>query len=92
MPEISTKISVHAHPGARRNEITGLREGVWELKVAAPPVDGKANVKLVKYLAEVLDVPKSAIIILSGESGRKKVIEIHGLTPEEITRRFFGSS
>ena len=55
------KITVQAHPGAKRNEVIRYDDGVWHIKVAAPPVEGKANKKLIDYLSEVLDVPKAAL-------------------------------
>jgi uncharacterized protein (TIGR00251 family) len=81
------KISFRIQPGAPKNAVVGLTNGVWKVRIAAPPVEGKANRELIEFLSEVLDVPKSCIAIVKGETGRDKVVSITGLTLEEIDRR-----
>ena len=81
------KISVRVSPGAPHNEVVGYAEGVWRIKVAAPPVEGKANKALVDFLSDKLDVSKSTVTISRGLTGRNKVVIIEGLTPAEVTRR-----
>ena len=81
------KIAVQAHPGARRNEVMRCVDGVWHIRVAAPPVEGKANKMLVDYLSEVLNVPKSRISIDKGATGKRKFIEVEGLTEESLNTR-----
>ena len=51
-------------------------DGVWQARVQAPPVDGKANEAVVRLLAERFDVPKSRIALVSGETSRLKTFEI----------------
>ena len=70
------RISVRVKPNARKNEVEDLGEGKYRVSVTAPPVDGKANEKVVEILAEYFGKPKSAVTILRGESGREKVVEI----------------
>ncbi|MBI1805385.1 MAG: DUF167 domain-containing protein [Ignavibacteriae bacterium] len=70
------KISVRVKPNARKNEVKDLGEGKYIVSVTAPPVDGKANEKVVEVLAEYFGKPKRAITIMRGVSGRSKVIEI----------------
>jgi uncharacterized protein len=81
------RITVKVTPNAGRNEITGVKEGVWQIKIGAAPDKGKANKELVDYLAEKLDIRKSAVVIARGETSRNKTIIIQGLTAEEITGR-----
>jgi uncharacterized protein (TIGR00251 family) len=71
-------VTVHVQPGAKRNEIVGLHGAALKIRIAAPPVNGKANAALLAFLAEVFDVPVKQVRLLHGESGRHKVIEIVG--------------
>ena len=58
-----------------------------KIKVAAPPVDGKANAVLVSYLARVLSVAESQIDIVAGQTGRNKLISIINLNVDEVNQR-----
>lgn len=80
-------LSVKVTPNASHNEITGFTEGVLQLKVAAPPVKGKANRELTAFLSHTLGVSKSSISIVKGHTSRNKVIAIEGLSREEIMKR-----
>jgi uncharacterized protein (TIGR00251 family) len=82
-----TRISVQVHPGAKKNEIMRFQDGVRHIKIAAPPVEGKANIELVDFLSEVLGVSKSRITIEKGTTSRKKLIVVEGLTEAEVTKR-----
>ena len=75
------------HPNAARNELIGFSEGVLRLKIAAPPVRGKANKELIAFLAQKLGLSKGDLTILKGHSSRNKLISIAGLSREELTRR-----
>jgi uncharacterized protein (TIGR00251 family) len=81
------KISLRIQPGASRNEVAGFTSGVWKIKIAAPPVEGKANKELTLYLSEVLNIARSRIAIVRGETGRDKVVAVYGLTADEIEKR-----
>lgn len=76
------KLALKVTPGARRNEILGWEEDypqvgrVLKLKIAAPPVEGKANKEIVAYLASVLHLPKSAVELVHGTGGRIKLVEL----------------
>lgn len=76
------RIRVRLQPRASRNEITGNRpdpdtgEPVLQVRVTAPPVDGKANKALVVLLAREFKVPKSKIRIIQGETSRDKLVEL----------------
>ncbi len=76
------KLALKVTPGAKKNEILGWEENypqvgrVLKLKIAAPPVDGKANKEITRYLAKVLGLPASAVEILHGSSGRIKLVEL----------------
>jgi hypothetical protein len=84
IPEKKTTIEIYLQPGAKRNEIVGVREGVLYAKVTALPQKGQANRALVELLAQTLGIPKSNVEIIRGQSSRSKVIAVHGLTGEEV--------
>lgn len=73
-------INVRVVPRASRNEIAGLHGDAVKIRLQAPPVDGKANAALIKFLASRLDVARRQVTILSGESGRQKRVRINGIS------------
>jgi uncharacterized protein (TIGR00251 family) len=81
------EFEVHAKPRARKNRILGWRDGRLDVSLAAPPVDGAANDELVATLANALGVPKSAVELVRGESGRTKLVRVRGITEEEARAR-----
>ena len=85
------KISIQVHPGARKNEVLRFETGVWHIKVAAPPVEGKANEALIKFLSKSLDIPKSKISLEKGTTSRHKIISVEGLSTEQIQSLLFPS-
>jgi uncharacterized protein (TIGR00251 family) len=74
-------------PNAGRSEITGETGGILQVKVAAPPVKGKANRELIALLSRLLGVKKPAITIVKGQTSRNKVVIIEGLKRDEIIDR-----
>jgi len=78
---------LHVHPNAARNELAGFSEGVLRVRVAAPPVKGKANKELIAFLARKLGLSKGDLTILRGHTSRYKLISVAGLTREELNRR-----
>ena len=87
MKNISDKkatIEIHLQPGAKRNEIVGLKQGILYAKVTALPQKGQANRALLELMAKTLGIPKSAVGIIRGQSSRSKVIAVRGLSREEI--------
>lgn len=66
-------------PKASRDEVTGVQDGRLKIRITAPPVDGKANSHLIRYLANVLDVPRSHISLTSGDTGKRKTLHIRGI-------------
>jgi uncharacterized protein (TIGR00251 family) len=78
---------VRVKPGGRRDRLVGAYGGALKVEVSAPPERGKANSAVKKLLAKTLDVPQSAIEILSGETSQDKSIRIESLTAKEFSRR-----
>jgi len=73
------RLAVIAAPRASRTEITGVAEGRLRVRLAAPPVEGEANLELVRYLARTLGVPRSAVAVTAGAGGRRKTVEVRGI-------------
>ncbi len=84
---METRLAVRVTPGAKRNSIEGLKDGVWRIKIAAPPVEGKANEALVNYLSEVLGVRKNSFSLMKGETSRNKLLSVKGITPQEVSSK-----
>ena len=78
-------LTLHVQPGARASSVAGLHGGALKLRIAAPAVDNKANAGLVDFLSRTLGVPRSAVVIRRGATGRRKVVEISG-GPELVTK------
>jgi uncharacterized protein len=81
------KVNVHVQPGARKNELLGFNEDVLRVKIAAPPVNGKANRELISFLSDALGIRKSDITIDKGETSKNKVIGIAGITKAQFLER-----
>ena len=79
------KISIKVQPNSNRNEVVGVVNGVWKIKIAAPPDKGKANKELVDFLSELLDIKKDRINILRGQTSHNKIVEIEGLSAETLS-------
>lgn len=81
-------LAVRAQPGARKTAIAGIYgEGVTgQLKIAvnAPPIEGRANDALMAFLAQTLDLPRSAITLVSGASSRSKVFLLRGISLAKV--------
>jgi len=79
-------LAVRAQPGAKKTAITGVYgEGAtaqMKIAVKAPPLEGRANQALIAFLAETLDVAKSAVELKSGELSRSKVFLLRGVSLE----------
>ena len=77
-------LTLHIQPGARTSEVAGLHGESLKIRLAAPPVDGKANAALIEFLAQRLDIPRTRIDLISGTSSRHKRLRIHGAMPPAV--------
>ncbi len=84
--------SVRVHPRASKNEIAGKHAGALKIRLTAPPVEGRANEACCRFLAEVLNIPASAVSILSGERSRTKRVRVQGVTAQRIRELAAASS
>jgi hypothetical protein len=80
-------IAIYAQPRASKTAVSGTYDQAVRLQVAAPPVDGKANEEIIRFLGKQLGVRKSKIEIISGHSGRRKVVLVRGGDPRMIRDR-----
>lgn len=88
---MSARITVKVVPGARRDEIAGWLGDRLKVRVSAAPERGRANDAVRHLLASTLGVPASAISVLSGHASPEKVLQVEGLTPEQVRSRLPGS-
>jgi uncharacterized protein (TIGR00251 family) len=87
LSERGVELRLRVQPNAARNELAGFSEGVLRVRVAAPPVRGKANQELIAFLARKLGLSKGDLTILKGHTSRNKLIFITGLTREGLNQR-----
>ena len=80
-------IECRVTPRAARSAIKGERDGVLQVALDAPPVEGRANDALVAFLAGLLGIPRSRITILRGDKGRTKLLLIQGIASSALLAR-----
>ncbi|MBK7766026.1 MAG: YggU family protein [Sulfuritalea sp.] len=81
-------LRLHIQPGAKRTEVVGLHGEALKIRLAAPPVDGKANACLIAFLANRLGVAKAAISLLTGDTSRAKRVRIGGVASALVRKAF----
>ena len=86
-----TRLAVHAHPGGKINRVIRCTDEVWHIRIAAPPVEGKANRMLIEYLSSILGVNKSRINVAKGTTGRRKLVIVKGIAPEIVQQKLKGT-
>lgn len=70
------RLSVQITPNAKKSEVIGVLDDVLKIRLQAQPIEGKANEALVRFLADMLGVPKSAVSITHGQTNKRKIIEV----------------
>ena len=80
----AVSIGVYVQPRASKTELSGLHDGLLRIRLAAPPVDGAANAALAVFIADKLGIAKSRVRVVSGLTGRRKVVRIDGVTAEAV--------
>jgi uncharacterized protein (TIGR00251 family) len=71
-------LTLHVQPGAKRSEIVGLHGNALKIKLAAPPIEGRANDALLKFIADLFSVPLRNIELRQGGQSRHKVVAVTG--------------
>lgn len=77
-------LPVRAVPRASKDEIHGVHGNALKVRLQAPPVEGKANAALIRFLSGALDIPRSQISIAAGETGRNKAVLFAGISKAEL--------
>ena len=80
-------IRVKVTPNSSKNQITGERDDRLTVKLTSPPVEGKANKQLLKFIGKKLGAPSSSITILRGQSSREKVLLVPGIDERTAMER-----
>ena len=83
----TTRLRLRVSPGAGRSAVVGRHGDGWKIRVAAAPERGRANDAVLDLLAGTLSLPRRSVQLVSGLTGRDKIVELAGLAPEEIDRR-----
>lgn len=84
-------LTLRVSPGAKKSSVEGAYgDHAIKLKIAAPPVDGKANAETERFLAKLLGLSNSEVSVLRGSSGKDKVVLVKGLKPVEVERLLEG--
>jgi len=81
---VTTRLNVRVTPRASKNAVEGFREGALIIRVTAPPVHSAANEAVIALLAAALGVAKRQITIARGSTGRNKVIDIEGISQDQL--------
>ena len=88
----SAALAIRVTPRARKNRVAQIMtDGTIKITLTAPPVEGKANIALAKFLAEILQVPVTSVEIIAGALGRSKLVTISGLDAEVANQRIVDS-
>lgn len=69
-------LALHVQPGAKRTEVAGLHGDALKVRLAAPPVEGRANAALLRFLADAFGVPLRGVTLLRGAASRDKLVRI----------------
>jgi hypothetical protein len=79
-------LAVHVQPGARTTSVVGLHGEALKIRLAAPPVDGKANACLLEFVAQLLEVPRGCVELTAGAGSRRKLLRVLGASAAAVAR------
>lgn len=77
-------LSIYVQPGAKKTAVDGVHHGHLKIRLAAPPIEGKANDALCRFLKEILKISRKDIAIVKGEKSRIKTVAIRQTDPQTI--------
>ncbi|MGB7587983.1 MAG: DUF167 domain-containing protein [Solirubrobacterales bacterium] len=80
----AAQIPVRLRPRGRSDELLGIRDGVLQARVTAPPVDGRANRALCKLIAKRVGVAPSRVSVVHGVKSREKVVRVEGVRQAKV--------
>lgn len=79
-------LHLHVQPGAAKTGVAGAHGDALKVRLAAPPVDGKANAALLEFLAKSFGVPRAAVTLVGGATSRRKRVSIAGASVDDALR------
>lgn len=82
--ETGVTFPVRVAPRASRTCVMGVHQDALKVALCAPPVDGKANAALIQFLSKQLGVPKRAVTLVRGQTGRDKLLRVEGVSAADI--------
>jgi uncharacterized protein (TIGR00251 family) len=79
-------LTLHIQPGAKRSEVVGLHGDALKVRLAAPPIEGRANEALLRFVADSFEVPLRQVELLRGAQSRHKMVKVTGskVEPERL--------
>lgn len=77
-------LHLRVQPNASNSAVAGLHGTRLKIRLQSPPQDGKANRELIRFLSDLLEIPKSSLELIRGKTSRDKTVRITGLTPDEL--------
>ena len=80
-------LSIRIQPNASKNQVVGRFDEAIRIKITAPPVEDKANKECLKFLSDILRVPKTSISIIKGHKTRSKMIQVLGMSSDMCLQR-----
>lgn len=88
MSKKAVKLSFRVAPNAKKDQIVGVQDnGIIKVKIRAKPIDGSANIHLIKFLSKKLGVRKDKIKLVSGERSRRKFVGFYDIEKKELLER-----
>lgn len=79
--------SVQVAPRSSQNQIVGVASNLIKIRLTAAPVDGKANLELIKFLAQVLGVSRAQVEILRGDRSKQKIVRVRGVSIGDVQQK-----
>lgn len=80
-------VALHIQPGAKKTEVVGVHGDALKIRLAAPPVDGKANSALIEFLSDLFAIPKARVTLVSGQTSRAKRVALSGIVATDAEQR-----
>ncbi len=84
LPDGSVRLRLRVQPNAKRPTVRSPVDGRLGISVSAPPVEGKANARLRRFLASILGVSKSSVTVVRGEGSKLKTVVVRGVSPRRL--------
>lgn len=79
-------LDLHIQPGAKQTEVVGQHGDALKIRLAAPPVDGKANAALVAFIAAKVGAGRTAVELVSGQAARAKRVRVAGMSAADVLK------